>query len=75
MVNSYGSVSLIALGNGEEITGGNGEEIRGSIASYSASKHQTFRKCSFEFSSICPGESSSRREDLIHTMFRLEYDT
>lgn len=49
---------------------GNGEEIRGSIASYSASKHQTFRKCSFEFSSICPGESSSRREDLIHTMFR-----
>ncbi|KAH9710920.1 Histidine kinase 1 [Citrus sinensis] len=49
---------------------GNGEEIRGSIANYSASKHQKFRKCSFEFSSICPGESSSRREDLIHTMFR-----
>lgn len=57
-------------GNGEEITGGNGEEIRGSIASYSASKHQTFRKCSFEFNSRCPGESSSRTEDLIHTMFR-----
>ncbi|KAJ4714167.1 Histidine kinase 1 [Melia azedarach] len=48
-----------------------GVEQSENVASSNASQDQTFRNCSVELTEACPEESSSsRREDLIHTMFR-----